>query len=168
MRPVRPGKLRNAHVRRLAFPPEGDPAPLETLIAGSASGRRILTWILVLFAGIALLLAVIGIYGVVAYNVAGRTQEVGVRMALGASKGGVLRLVLLQAMTPVAFGIPAGGAASIGSARLLTSLLYGIEPTDALTLCGAALLLALAAVMACAFPTRRAVLINPVTALRCE
>ena len=120
------------------------------------------------FAAVALLLATIGIYGAVAYTVEQRTGEIGVRMALGAQTMDVLRLVVRQGMTPVVFGLVAGLAAALALGRLITSQLYQTSAHNPLLLAGTAVILALAALLACLLPARRASLLNPVEALRTE
>ena len=120
------------------------------------------------FAGIALFLAAIGIYGVMAYNVSQRTQEIGVRMALGAQPGTVVAMVLRQGLRLVVFGLGAGLVASWFAASLLAGSLYGISPHDPPTFALVPLLLAAVALFACWLPSRRAVRIDPMIALRTE
>jgi ABC-type antimicrobial peptide transport system permease subunit len=119
------------------------------------------------FAGIALLLAVIGIYGAVAYTVEQRTSEIGVRMALGAQAMDVLRLVVCQGMNPVILGLIIGLAATFAVGRLLAAQLYQISPHDPFLL-AAAIVLTVAALFACLIPARRATLVDPIQALRSE
>jgi ABC-type antimicrobial peptide transport system permease subunit len=116
----------------------------------------------------ALLLAAIGLYGVVAFAVTRRTGEMGVRLALGASRQGVLRLVLLDSARVIVPGALVGMAAAVASTRLVQSQLYGLKPTDPLTLLAAVALLLGVAGVAAYLPARRAASINPVDALRCE
>jgi len=129
---------------------------------------RLNTGLLSLLAGLALLLAAIGIYGVLAYSVAQRTREVGVRMALGAASGDVLRLFVSQGMKLVCAGLAAGLLSSYALTRLMTSLLFGVKPTDALTFISVAAALIAAALPACYLPARRATKVDPLVALRYE
>jgi putative ABC transport system permease protein len=121
-----------------------------------------------IFGAIAAGLAAIGIYGVMAFSVAERTREIGIRMALGASAGDVLKLVTLHAMVLVAIGLSVGLGGSFLLTRYLKSALYEVTATDPATYVGVSLLLAVVAVMACLVPTRRAVSVNPTVALHYE
>ena len=121
-----------------------------------------------IFAGVALLLATIGIYGAVAYTVEQRTGEIGVRMALGAQTMDVLRLVISQGMKPVVAGLIARLAAALTLGRLLTSQLYQVSAHNPVLLIGTVSILGAAALLACLLPARRASLLNPVIALRAE
>jgi ABC-type antimicrobial peptide transport system permease subunit len=116
----------------------------------------------------ALLLGVIGLYGVTAYSVSQRTREIGVRMALGAQRGTVYRLILVEAMRLIAVGIGAGIAGSLATTSLLRPLLFDVRPVDLPTLAGVALLLGVAAMLASYLPAHRAASVNPVDALRAE
>jgi ABC-type antimicrobial peptide transport system permease subunit len=117
---------------------------------------------------LALLLAAIGIYGVMAYAVAERTREIGIRMALGASRRDTLRLILGQGLWLVALGAALGGAGGAVFSRLLRSFLFGLSPFDPIAYSTVALLLVAVAVVACLVPARRAMKVDPMVALRCE
>src|SRR5262249_19507051 len=120
------------------------------------------------FAGLALLLAVVGIYGVVAYSVGQRTHEFGIRMALGAQPRQVLAMVVGQGLKTLAAGLGLGLAAAFALTRLMASLLYGIRPSDALTFALMAAILSVVAMLATYLPARRAAAVDPMVALRCE
>ena len=120
------------------------------------------------FALIALFLAAFGIYSVVSYSVAQRTQEIGLRVALGASEGSILKLVLLQGMWISMTGILAGTIGNLALGKAISTLLYNVEPSDPLTIGAVSILLSLVTVMACYFPARRALRIDPMIALRSE
>jgi putative ABC transport system permease protein len=134
----------------------------------SVAVPRFRTFLLGVFAVAALLLAAIGIYGVIAYSVARRTQEIGVRIALGATLVGVIRLVLGQGGRLAMVGIALGLAGAAGLSRFLDKMLFGIEPFDAITFGGAVLVIGTVVIVACAVPAFRAVRVDPVTALRQE
>jgi predicted permease len=137
-------------------------------MGGWLAERRFLLLLVALFAAAALLLAAVGLYGVIAFFVTLRTQEIGVRMAIGAQRGDVLRLVLGEAARMAAFGVAIGLVASLAITRLLSSLLFGIRSTDPLTFAGVAVLLSLVALGASFVPAVRAMRVDPVTALRYE
>jgi putative ABC transport system permease protein len=132
------------------------------------TSQRFNSILLSAFAAIALLLAAIGIYGVMSYLVSLRTQEIGIRMALGARMNQVLGLVMGHALRLILGGLAAGAALALGLTRYLSSLLYGVTANDALTLCSVAVLMAAVALFASYFPARRASRVDPLTALRCE
>ena len=117
---------------------------------------------------VGLLLAASGIYGVIAYFVSQRTQEIGVRIALGASSGAVVRLVLREAMRPVALGAGVGVAAALGASRLLSSQLFNVSPTDPLTIAAVVITLIGVALVASVIPARRAAAVDPTRALQWE
>jgi macrolide transport system ATP-binding/permease protein len=130
--------------------------------------HRFSTWLVGGFAAIALILGVVGLYGVIAYSVSQRTREIGVRMALGAQRSSVYALVMRQAGWLTATGLVIGLVCSVGSSLLIRSLLFGVEAWDAVTLCLVAVLLAFASMTAGFLPARRAASVNPVEALRAE
>jgi hypothetical protein len=141
---------------------------LDEVIGASLTQRRFNMTLLVVFAVIALVLAIAGIYGTVAYAVAQRTQEIGIRVALGASTGEVLRLVLVDALKPVAGGLVLGMVAAFALTRALDRLVYGISTTDAVTFVTLPLLLALVAMIASWLPAMRATRVDPMIALRAD
>jgi ABC-type antimicrobial peptide transport system permease subunit len=124
--------------------------------------------LLAIFATFALALASIGIYGVLSYLVGQRTQEIGVRMALGAQPGTVLRMVLRDGARMTFIGVGVGAVAALGLTRLMSSILFGVSPTDPVTFMAVAGLLCAVALLACYVPARRAMKVNPVIALRYE
>jgi len=141
---------------------------MKQVVSNATSARRFNMALLAFFAVTALLLTMMGIYGVVAFLVSRRRREIGIRMALGARGGDVLRLVLQQGMKPVAFGSVAGLVGSLAASRLVASQLYGVSSSDPLTLASIILLLAAAALLACWLPARRAARVDPMEALRTE
>ena len=145
-----------------------DSAIDERVVAQALGQTRLMMWLLGIFAGVALLLASIGIYGAVAYTVAQRTGEIGVRMALGAQTRDVLRLILHQGMKPVLSGLAIGIIATFALGRLIAAQLYQVSAHNPALLGGATVLLALTAFIACLVPARRAALVDPVQALRTE
>jgi predicted permease len=134
----------------------------------SAYLHRSLAWLVGGFAALALLLGVVGLYGVIAYSVSQRSREIGIRMALGAQAGSVYRLILKEAGWLILVGIGMGLAGSIGAATLMRGLLFGVRSWDAATLASVAAILAIAALAASFIPARRAASVNPVDALRAE
>jgi putative ABC transport system permease protein len=144
------------------------PSTLEEIVTQSLGQERLTMTLLGVFAGIAVLLAVVGIYGAVAYTVEQRTSEIGVRMALGAQTKDVLRLVVRQGMNPVIIGLILGLLGTFAAGRLIAAQLYQISPYNPLLLGATATLLTLAALLACLIPARRATLVDPVQALRAE
>jgi len=134
----------------------------------SLQSRRFNLILLGAFAATALLLAIAGLYGVMAYSVARRTAELGTRIALGATRSNVLGLVLRQGLVTAAIGVAIGIAGAIVLTRTLQSFLFGLSPTDPLTFAAVAFLLILVALLACYIPARRASKVDPMTALRYE
>ncbi|MGH9480869.1 MAG: ABC transporter permease [Terriglobales bacterium] len=139
---------------------------LGQIASASLASRRFETLLTSLFAAAALLLACLGIYGVVSYSVARRRHEIGIRMALGAGRGDVLRWVMAQGMTPALLGLGAGTLGALGLTRFLTSLLFEVKPTDPLTYAAAVVVLSGVAAAACYVPARRAMQAGPMMALR--
>ncbi len=148
--------------------PIGRITPMTGLVAESLQGPRFNTILLGLFAGLAFALAIVGIYGVVAWNVTQRTREFGIRQALGARSEDVLRLVIVQGMRVVLLGLLVGLAGSLAVARTLQSMLFDVSTFDPLTFGAVALGLAAVALVACLVPARRATRVDPSTALRAE
>lgn len=139
---------------------------MEQMVAESLSRQNFNALLLTVFAGIALLLAAIGIYGLMSYSVEQRMQEIGIRVALGATRGDVLRLMVLQGMKLAGIGIVVGLAAAYGATRLLASLLFGVKASDPVTFAAVALMVSIVAVVASMVPARRAAGIAPSVALR--
>jgi predicted permease len=139
---------------------------MDEIASQSISAQRFPMILLAGFAGFALVLASVGIYGVISYSVAQRAQQIGIRMALGANRGAVLRMVLWQGVRMALMGLFVGVVASLGLTHLMANLLFGVSPHDPLTLASVAALLVLVAVAACYIPARRATKIEPIVALR--
>jgi predicted permease len=141
---------------------------MNDVLALSVGPRRTPMLLLSAFAGVALMLAMIGIYGVTAYHVTQRTQEIGIRMALGAQMADVVKLVLKGGMALALVGIGVGLAGAFLLTRLMTSLLFGVEPTDSVTFVAVSVCLLITALFACYLPARRATKVDPLVALRYE
>jgi putative ABC transport system permease protein len=141
---------------------------LDQIRSGSMADRRGMMFLLAVFAGVALLLAAVGIYGVISNSVSQRTHEIGIRMALGAQVTDVLRLVLRQGMLLVLFGVFAGLLGASLLTRVIASMLFEISPTDPITFAAISMLVTVVAVSACYFPARRASRVEPIVALRQE
>ena len=140
--------------------------PLTRLVSQTLSQSRFNTALLGVFAAVAIILAAVGIYGVIAYNVAQRTREIGIRMALGAQQRQMLGMILRQSLAMTAIGIGVGLLGAIATTRLLSALLFGVGATDPLTYGAVILLLGAAALLAGLLPAHRAMKIDPVIALR--
>ncbi|UCC73158.1 MAG: ABC transporter permease [Gemmatimonadota bacterium] len=145
-----------------------DVKTMEQVMSESLARMRFSTLLMALFSIVAVLLATIGIYGVISYSVSRRTREIGVRVAIGARSEDILRLVLKQGMRLVGIGVVVGSVAALGFSRFLNVLLYRVDVKDMVTLAGVALLLVLVALLACYLPARRAMKIEPIEALRYE
>ncbi|MEN3331159.1 MAG: hypothetical protein V7641_524 [Blastocatellia bacterium] len=148
--------------------PLNEAGPLQGIIDQRVGSSKVLIWLSGAMGLLATLLASIGIYGVMAYIVSGRTKEIGIRMALGARGRDVLRMVLAEALSLVLAGILVGWLLSFAATRVMASLLYGVSPTDALTFAGVAALLTAVALLACCIPAWRATKVDPMVALRYE
>ena len=160
-------------VRQIAFNMDPDVpvygvTRMSDVVNGTLGNRRFQMTLLGIFAAVALLLGAVGIYGVMSYTVAQRTREVGVRLALGSSAGGVLRLVLAQGTKLAVIGIAIGGIGAFAARRVLASLMYETSTADPLTYAAVAGLLLMVAALACYIPARRAANVDPMEALRYE
>ncbi|MEO7724063.1 MAG: FtsX-like permease family protein [Chthoniobacterales bacterium] len=142
--------------------------PLAEMVSGTLAQSRFNTGLLGAFAAVAIVLAAVGIYGVIAYNVAQRTKEIGIRMALGAQRKQMLAMILRQSLTMATIGIGVGLLGALAATRLLRALLFEVGTTDPLTYGSVVLVLGLAALLAGFLPARRAMRVDPVIALRYE
>ena len=169
---VTPGSVTGAVVREVHRVDKDQPAAdirtLEQLAGEPMAQQRMVTALLGAFAGLALVLSALGIYGVLSYSVARRRREIGVRVALGAHPASVVRLVIGDGGRLAVIGIAAGIAAALMLTRLLADFLYGVRPTDAVTFVAGALVLAAASLLACYIPARRAMRVDPIEVLRQE
>jgi putative ABC transport system permease protein len=141
---------------------------MEDNISVSVSAPRFRATLLAIFAGTALVLAIVGLYGLMVYSVTQRVHEIGIRMALGAGSGDVLRMVLAQGLKLTLSGVVVGVLASLALGRILSGFLFGVSPADPTTILGVAALLILVALFASYLPARRAVQVDPMVALRYE
>jgi len=141
---------------------------LEQLLGTSVAPRKFNMLLLGIFASVALILAAIGLYGVMSYSVSWQTHEIGIRMALGANRTDVLQLVVRQGMKMALIGLVLGLIGALFVSRVLVGMLYGISPTDPLTFTGVSIVLLVVALLACLIPARRATRVDPIVALRAE
>jgi len=141
---------------------------LEQLLGTSVAPRRFNMMLLGIFAGVALVLAAVGLYGVMSYSVSWRTHEIGIRMALGAKRADVLRMVVRQGMMMTLIGVAIGLAGAFALSRVIVGLLYGVSARDPLTFAGVSIVLLIVALLACLIPARRATRVDPIIALRTE
>jgi putative ABC transport system permease protein len=148
--------------------PVTDVLSMEDVITQSMASRRYTFFLLAAFAGLALLLAAVGMYGVLSYTVRRRAREIGIRMALGATNSDVLKLVVTDGMKPILLGVVIGLAAALALSRLIASLIFGVQPTDPFTFATVALLLVAVGILANIVPAYRASRIEPVRTRRDE
>jgi predicted permease len=148
--------------------PISDVLTMDQVVADANAQARFVMILLAVFAGVALSLAAVGIYGVMSYSVSRRTQEIGIRMSLGARPADVLWIVVRQGMTQALTGTAAGITAALLLSKLMAKMLYGVQPTDPVTFCGVAGILVLVALLAAGVPARKATHIEPMSALRSE
>ena len=144
------------------------PNTMDAVVAQALGQARLMMWLLGIFAGVAMVLATVGVYGAVAYTIGQRTSEIGVRVAFGAQTRDILRLVVDEGMRPVAVGLAVGLAAALALGRLISSQLYQTSAHNPVLLSATIAILGLATLAACVVPARRATLLNPVDALRAE
>jgi putative ABC transport system permease protein len=145
-----------------------DVRTMSQLVSGATAERRFQTLLLTAFGGVALFLSLVGLYALMAYSVQQRIPEIGIRMALGAQRSSVMRLVLQQGAALALTGIALGCVCAWALTRSLASLLFEVKPTDGLTFVGAAILFCVVALAACYLPARRATRVDPMIALRYE
>jgi putative ABC transport system permease protein len=141
---------------------------MEENMSASVAQPRFRTWLIGIFAALALLLAAVGVYGVMSYTVTQRTSEIGIRVTLGAQSTDVFRSIVAEGARIALLGVGAGLIAALALTRLLRTFLYGVSASDPVTFMGVALLLALISLAACYFPARRATRVDPIVALRYE
>ncbi|HYX43290.1 MAG TPA: ABC transporter permease [Pyrinomonadaceae bacterium] len=162
------GAIRNAVLEIDKDQPISQVQTMTQIVASAVSSQKFATWLLAIFAAVALLLAALGLYGVMAYSVTQRTHEIGIRIALGAAQRDVLQLIVWHGMRLTFIGVALGLVGSFVVTRLMKSLLYGVSAADPFTYGGVAVLLALVALVACLIPARRATKVDPMVALRYE
>jgi predicted permease len=148
--------------------PNSEFTTLDQIVDDAVAPRRLMTHLLGAFSSFALALASLGLYGVIAYSVSQRTQEIGIRLAIGAQRGDVLRLIVGEGLKMAAGGVAVGLIAALALSRLLASLLFGVATSDPLIFSTSAVVLLSVALLACFIPARRAAKVDPVVALRCE
>ena len=148
--------------------PVGHIRSMDQVVVESTARNDFNTTLLTIFAAVALLLAAIGIYGLMAYSVQQRTQEIGIRMALGAGPGNVRKMIVLQGMKLALFGVFLGVAAAFGLARLMANMIYGVKTWDPVVFVTVTILLSAVALFATYVPARRAARVSPIVALRYE
>jgi putative ABC transport system permease protein len=141
---------------------------MESVFGDSVSRQRFLSLLLGIFAAVALLLAAIGTYGVLSYLVTERQREIGIRVALGASAGGIVRLVLRQGLSITLAGLVIGMAGALALAKVVQTLLFGVKPTDPVTYAGVGIMILVVALVACLIPANRAMRVDPLVAIRNE
>jgi putative ABC transport system permease protein len=141
---------------------------MEHIVAGAVARQRFSMLLLAIFAGVALVLAAVGIYGVMSYSIAQQTREIGIRMALGAQRSDVLKMTVKQGLRLVAFGLVIGLVAAFVLTRVMASLLFGISATDPLTFISISLVLLAVAILASYIPALRATRVDPIIALRAQ
>ena len=141
---------------------------MDQIFSNSVAGQRFNALLLGIFASVALMLAMIGVFGVINYSVARRTHEIGIRIALGAQRGDVFRLVVGQGLLLAVIGVGLGAVGAMALTRLIAGLLYGVSPTDGPTFVIVALIVTVVAGLACYLPARRATRVDPLVALRYE
>ena len=165
-----PAQLTNAVIDELRSLDANQPVfairSLDQVVGKTLASRRLQTLLMIGFATAGFLIAVVGVYGMLAYTVVQRTRDLGIRLALGAQRHEIMRHCLRRALPPVVIGLSIGMAAALTSAQLLRTLLFAVDPWDPVTLFGALLLLASAALAACYLPARRAANLSPLSALR--
>jgi ABC-type antimicrobial peptide transport system permease subunit len=141
---------------------------LAAQVSNSMGPQRLISALTGFFGIVGLALACVGLYGIMAYSVARRTHELGVRMALGAQKGEILKMIMAHGLRLTLIGLAIGAAGALALTRLMTNLLYGVRPSDPLTFTAVSLLLMMVALLACYIPARRAMKVDPMVALRYE
>jgi putative ABC transport system permease protein len=155
-------------LRQVSGLPVSDIRTMSEVVSRSTSRQRFNMLLMAVFGGAALLLAAIGVYGLMAYSVQQRTQEIGIRIALGAESGNVRNMVVLHGMRYALMGVALGTAAAFGLARFISALLFGVTPWDPVVFTGVPVLLTVVALVAVLIPALRATRVDPLTALRCD